>query len=94
VIQWRTSAVFCNLAFAFVFSLVLSSARAQSTNASISGRLTDPSRALIVNAKVTAINTGTNFYYEGATNGSGEYYLTNLPPAAIVSKSKRPASRS
>src|SRR6266496_1251920 len=55
---------------------------AQSTNASLAGRITDPSKALIVNAKVVAINTGTNIRYETATNGSGEYYLANLAPGA------------
>jgi Carboxypeptidase regulatory-like domain len=54
--------------------------RAQSTNASITGRVTDPSKALVVGAKVAAINSDTNFRSEGATNGSGEYYITNLPP--------------
>jgi len=65
------------LLFLSSFSPVL---RAQSTNASITGRVTDPSKALIVGAKVAAISAGTNFRYETATNGSGEYYLTNLPP--------------
>ncbi|MGB9067650.1 MAG: TonB-dependent receptor [Candidatus Acidiferrales bacterium] len=55
-------------------------ARSQSTNASITGRVTDPQKALIVGAKVAAINAGTNARYEGTTNGSGEYYVTNLPP--------------
>src|ERR1700688_623998 len=54
--------------------------RAQSTNGSISGRVTDPSKAVIADAKVAAINLGTNVRNEGATNDSGEYYLTNLPP--------------
>ena len=54
--------------------------RAQSTNASLTGRITDPSRALIVGARVSAISTGTNSRYETATNNSGEYYLSNLPP--------------
>src|SRR5580692_11503752 len=54
--------------------------RAQSTNASLTGRVTDPSKALVVGAKVAAINSDTNFRSEGATNGSGEYYITNLPP--------------
>jgi carboxypeptidase family protein len=54
--------------------------RAQSTNASITGRVTDPSKALIVGAKVAAVSSGTSFRYEAVTNGSGEYYLTNLPP--------------
>jgi hypothetical protein len=65
------------------FLLITASAgalRAQSTNASLSGRVTDPSKAVVAGAKVAAINVGTNVRYEGATNGSGEYYLTNLPP--------------
>jgi carboxypeptidase family protein len=56
--------------------------RAQSTNASVSGRVTDPSHAAIADAKVAAVNTGTNVRYKGATNDSGEYYLTNLPPGS------------
>jgi hypothetical protein len=52
---------------------------AQTTNASITGRVADPSKALIVDAKVVAISTATNFRYEATTNNSGEYYLTNLP---------------
>ena len=56
--------------------------RAQSTNGSIAGRVTDPSKAVIVDAKVAAISAGINARYEGATNDSGEYYLTNLPPGS------------
>jgi hypothetical protein len=53
---------------------------AQTTNGSISGRVSDPSYAVIVEAKVTAVNLGTNFRYETATNGAGEYTLANVPP--------------
>ena len=56
--------------------------RAQSTNASITGRVTDPTRAVIAGAQVAAINAGTNFRYQAATNGAGQYYLTNLPPCS------------
>src|SRR5215469_17542404 len=38
--------------------------RAQTTNGSISGRVTDPSHAVIAGAKVAAVKTGTNFRYE------------------------------
>src|SRR5580704_349981 len=65
-------ALFCSL-----YSPAL---HAQSTNASIRGRVTDPSKALVADAKVAGINAGTNFRYETSTNNSGEYYLTNLPP--------------
>jgi Carboxypeptidase regulatory-like domain/TonB dependent receptor len=54
--------------------------RPQSTNASLTGHITDPSKASIAGAKITAINTATNFRYETTTTDSGEYYLTNLPP--------------
>ena len=55
---------------------------AQSTNGSISGRVTDPSKAVIADAKVAAINANTNIRDESTTNDSGEYYLTNLPPGS------------
>jgi hypothetical protein len=58
----------------------------QSTNASLTGRITDPSKALVVDAKIAAINASTNIRYETITNGSGEYYLTNLPPDSYPSK--------
>jgi len=53
---------------------------AQSTNAGLTGRVTDPSHALIAGAKVSATNTATDFRYETATNASGEYTLANLSP--------------
>src|SRR5262249_46183803 len=55
--------------------------QAQSTNASLSGRVTDPSRALIAGARITVIDTDTNRRYGSSSNGSGEYYLPNLPPS-------------
>jgi hypothetical protein len=82
----RTNAI-VSLAFISVLTVVLlflasftSVLRAQSTNASLTDRVTDPSKALIVDAKVAAISAGTNVRYETTTNGSGEYYLANLPP--------------
>ena len=56
--------------------------RGQSTNASLSGRVTDPTSGVIVGAQVAATNTGTNFRYADATNGAGQYYLANLPPGS------------
>jgi hypothetical protein len=53
---------------------------AQTTNGSITGRVTDPSKAAIADAHVVAVNLGTSFRYESATNGSGDYALANLPP--------------
>src|SRR6202790_257143 len=53
---------------------------AQSTNASLTGRITDSSKAVAPDAKVIAINTGTRVRYETVTNETGSYYVTNLPP--------------
>ena len=46
---------------------------AQSTSASITGRITDPKKAIITEATVTLINTGTGIHYQGLTNETGEY---------------------
>jgi hypothetical protein len=59
---------------------VPSALRAQSTSASLTGRISDPSKALIADAKIAAINTGTNVRYETTSNASGEYYLAYLRP--------------
>ena len=69
---------------ALVFILLTSFALslAQSTNASLAGRITDPANALIVDAKVVAISAGTNLRFECMTNGSGEYHLASLPPTS------------
>ena len=53
---------------------------AQSTNASLTGRITDPGKAVIADAKVIVINTGTGIRYGGITNQTGSYYVTDLPP--------------
>jgi len=64
-----------------LFVLLLSTALlCQSTNASLTGRITDPKKAIITDATVTVINTGTGVRYQGLTNATGEYYVSNLPP--------------
>jgi len=68
------------LLLALCLSLCPCALRAQTTNASITGLVTDPSKAVIADAKVATVNTGTNFRYETATNGAGEYTLAKLPP--------------
>jgi Carboxypeptidase regulatory-like domain len=53
---------------------------AQSADASLTGRITDPNKAVIAGATVTVINSGTGIHYEGLTNEIGTYYVSNLPP--------------
>jgi hypothetical protein len=62
------------------FVLVATVLQAQSTNASLTGRVADPSKALVADAKIAAVSAGTNLRYETVTNAAGEYYLPNLPP--------------
>jgi len=64
--------------------------RAQSTNASLTGRVTDPSKGVIVDAKVAAISATTNVRYQTTTNGSGEYYLANLTPGPYRLEIEKP----
>src|SRR6202522_2203372 len=63
-----------------VLLAVMGIAQAQSIGASITGGVTDPSKAVVADAKVTAISVATGVLYTGSTNGSGDYYVTNLPP--------------
>ena len=53
---------------------------AQSTNASITGYVTDSSKAAIVGARVIAINVDTNVRYQTTSNNVGSYSIVNLPP--------------
>jgi len=70
-----------------LFSCVL---RAQSTNASLTGRVTDLSRATVAEAKVAAMNTGTTFHYEATTSSSGvPFAFSQRHPCSKVSMSVR-----
>ena len=72
----------CRLIMAFCLMLVLAPTAvfAQSTNAAITGQVTDPTKAVLPQTKVAAINNNTNVRYEGQTNQSGMYLLPSLPP--------------
>ncbi len=63
--------------------LNLSIVPAQTANAAITGRITDPSKAVLADAHVAAINTGTNVRYEGRTNNAGSYVIPELPPGPV-----------
>jgi hypothetical protein len=56
--------------------------RAQSTSASLTGRVTDPLKAAIADAKIAAIRNEMNMRYETASNDSGEYHLADLLPGS------------
>jgi len=65
------------VSFAFPCAVI-----AQSSNASLTGFADDPSKAVIPNVSVTAINTETGVKYQTFTNSSGQYVLPVLPPGS------------
>ncbi len=66
---------------------------AQTTNAAITGRITDPSKAVLVDAHVAVINTGTNVRYDGRTNNAGSYVIPGLPPGPYRVEVEKPGFR-
>jgi hypothetical protein len=51
---------------------------AQSSNAEMSGVVTDTSGAVVAGAEIKALNTATNVTYSAVSNGSGLYLLSEL----------------
>ena len=73
-----------NPLFAIAISLILlmfnQASRAQTSNAQLSGLVTDTSGAVVAGAEIRAVNTATNVPYGGVSNGSGIYVLQELLP--------------
>jgi hypothetical protein len=67
----------CFLPGLCLFSPIL---RAQSTNATISGGVTDGSGRFVVDASVDIVNDETGVVYSVKTNASGIYFVPILPP--------------
>lgn len=64
-----------------VWLFTVSTLAAQSTRtATLVGTVTDPSGAFVVGAKVTVVNTETQFTYTGETTSNGDYYIPYLVP--------------
>lgn len=62
------------------FALFAGAAFGQAGTGTISGIITDPSGAAIVNAPVEVRNTDTNVVYPTATTDTGAYTVLRLPP--------------
>jgi hypothetical protein len=58
--------------------LAISTATAQTTNATLGGTVTDPTKALIPGVTITATNTQTGIVSSGITNESGSYNFPSL----------------
>ena len=55
---------------------------AQMNTGDITGRVSDPTGAIIAGAEVVAVNIDTQQSFHGTTNEAGQYLLTGLPPGA------------
>lgn len=53
---------------------------AQSTNATLMGRVLDPGKATVPGASVEATNVDTNVSYKGTTDSEGRFTIPDLPP--------------
>ena len=67
--------------------------RGQSTNASVTGRISDPSKAVIADAKIAAIRAGRSVTKPRATPRANTTWRISHP-GPIASKLRRLASRS
>src|SRR5262245_43959189 len=72
-----------SIAAALCFALLLSTnAFSQSSNASVSGFVQDPSQAFIPGVTVTATNTQTGVTSSSITNEAGTYTILSLLPGS------------
>jgi hypothetical protein len=79
----QTPARVCALLIATVLTLAAAwcpLVQAQSSNAQLSGLVTDTTGAVISGAQIQAINVATNVPYSAISNGAGIYVLTELLP--------------
>ena len=68
------------LAAIVLFCLITGPLYGQSPNATLTGRVTDPSKDVIVDAKVTLINDDTGIQTSTSTNQTGSYNVPELQP--------------
>jgi hypothetical protein len=73
--------------------LVSLAAVSQSTNATISGGVTDPSSNFILDADVEIANDATGIVYSARTNSSGMYLVPILPPGHYHVQVSKPGFR-
>ena len=63
-----------------LFCLITGALYGQSPNATLTGRVTDPSKDVISDAKVTLVNDDTGIRTATSTNQTGSYNVPELQP--------------
>src|SRR5262245_59902450 len=74
----------------FILLLVSTLSFSQSSNASLSGTVTDAAKALIPGVTVTATNTETGVVSTGITNETGTYSIPSLLPGVYKVSAELP----
>jgi hypothetical protein len=64
----------------FFLSVIVITAKAQTSRGTIVGHITDPSGAAVPGARVTITDLGTNFSVRYPTGNTGDYYIPALVP--------------
>ena len=72
------SSSFMTFSLAALFLLISMGASAQVSTGTLTGAVTDPTGAVVVNATITAKNVATNLSATAQTNGSGLFTIPNL----------------
>lgn len=67
-----------------ILLLLAFTAAGQANRASITGTVTDASKAVIAGAEITARNVDTNAETDAISNGDGIYLVPNLPPGSYA----------
>ena len=68
------------LRLTIILAMLSSLACAQSTYATLTGRVVDPTNSVVVEAKVEAVSLNTNLHYSGETNSEGLFTIPGVPP--------------
>ena len=64
-----------------IFFLSANRTSAQNSSSGVNGTVTDQNGAVIGGAQIVLRNVATNAVRGTASNGSGNYFFTNVPPA-------------
>jgi hypothetical protein len=87
---WLPSLFFC----LSLGGLLVTPALAQVTSGSLTGVVSDPSGAVVPEAKVVLTDTNKGYDYPAKTDAVGRYLITNLPPSTYTLSVEAPGFKS
>lgn len=87
---WTLRITVSTIAAAIVLAVLAIPLHAQLYSGSLTGHVTDPTGAMVPNAKVTLTDVGKQYQYKATTDAQGLYLLRPLPPATYELSVKAP----